>query len=71
MRIRKTINELLKQNANLAAEVAELKKQLAEINGRLPEYEEAIAKGVGDQWNRAVQSVIDYNPFGKSKVGGI
>lgn len=38
-------------------------KRLEAIEKKLPDYEEAVARGVDDVWNKAVQSIIDFNPF--------
>ena len=46
-------------------ELAKISNELAELHAKLPAYEDAIAKGVGEEWNKAVQSVIDYNPFAR------
>ena len=60
MGIRKRVAELERQNMALALELTEIKK-------RLPEYEEAVAKGVDDVWSKAVASVANYNPFAKEE----
>ena len=69
MGIFKRIKELENQNVAMSKAIVELTAKQKEIDAKLPEYEEAVAKGVGDQWNRAVQSVIDYNPFAKGDGG--
>ena len=46
-------------------DLAKISNKLMELNAKLPAYEDAIAKGVGEEWNKAVQSVIDYNPFAR------
>lgn len=58
----KRVAELERQNIAIA-------KKLAEIESKLPDYEEAVARGVDGVWNKAVQSIIDYNPFAKPDDG--
>lgn len=70
MGIFKRIRTLEDNFAKALAELGSVKNQLEEINKKLPDYEEAIAKGVDDVWNNAVRSVIDYNPFEKPKEKG-
>ena len=55
--------------ASLAKELQTLGARIESIEKKLPEYEEAVAKGVDDVWNKAVQSVIDFNPY-KDIEGG-
>ena len=55
--------------AAVAKEIKSLEKRIEEIEKKLPEYEEAVAKGVDDVWNKAVQGVIDFNPY-KDMDGG-
>jgi hypothetical protein len=52
---------------NTMSSFRRLGAEVREIKERLPEYEEAVAKGVDDVWNKAVQSIVDFNPF---KTGG-
>jgi hypothetical protein len=54
---------------SLSLEVAALKKELEEIREKLPGYEEAVSRGVDEVWNRAVQSVADYNPYARREAG--
>lgn len=60
MGIFKRVAELERQNINLAMKVAELEK-------RIPQYEDAVAKGVDDVWNKALNAVANYNPFAKEE----
>lgn len=66
---RKKVEALEGALAKLALKVADLEKELAEIKDRLPEYEEAVAKGVGDTWDRSISNIIDYNPLSKAEGG--
>lgn len=52
---------------NIKSSFRRLGAEVREVKERLPMYEEAIAKGVDDVWNKAVQSIVDYNPY---KTGG-
>lgn len=53
---------------NSHARDKEILKELNSIKEKLPSYEDAVAKGVDDVWNRAVQSIVDFDPFGKAGV---
>lgn len=66
---RKKVEALEGALAKLALKVADLEKELTGIKDRLPEYEEAVAKGVGDTWDRSISNIIDYNPLSKSEGG--
>jgi len=52
-----------------AQKIVELEEKLEKIEKKLPEYEDAVAKGVDDVWNKAVQSIIDFNPFKGAEDG--
>ena len=49
--------------AGLQKENIELRRQLKEICDKLPEYEDAVAKGVERKWDDAVQTVVNFNPY--------
>lgn len=42
-------------------------KKLEAIEKKLPEYEDAVARGVDDAWNKALESVVNFNPFKRSE----
>lgn len=69
MGIFKKIKAIESQIANLALAVAEIKDEIEQLKEKLPDYEHAVAKGVDDVWNKALQSVIDYNPYKKYEDG--
>ena len=48
---------------NIRSSFNRLGAELKEVSERVPLFEEAVAKGVDDVWNKAVQSIVDYNPF--------
>ena len=56
--------------AELAYQLSETKKLLKEIQDKLPDYEEAIGKGVVEMWDRAVSSIVNYNPMNNDSNGG-
>lgn len=55
---------------NTMSSFRRLGAEVREIKERLPEYEEAVAKGVDDVWNKAVQSIVDFNPYAKQGGDG-
>ena len=48
---------------NMLSSFRRVNEAIRNIEKRVPEYEEAIAKGVDDVWNKAVQSIVDFNPY--------
>ena len=55
--------------ANLATSMVKLGKQLEELKEKLPDYDEAVARGVEEVWNKALSEVANYDPlaFGKKE----
>lgn len=70
MRIFKRISNLEDNLAKALLEISELKAKTKQLESKLPDFDEAVAKGVDELWNQAVRSVIDYNPFAKSNDDG-
>lgn len=66
----KRIAKLEDRITGMALELVRATEKLEEIEKKLPEYDEAVARGVDTVWNKAVQSVIDYNPFVKVNENG-
>ena len=58
----KTINALNEAVIALSDENKELKAELEAIKERLPEYEEAVAKGVVEKWDAGVRAIADFDP---------
>lgn len=71
MGIFKRLKESERQIDVLQESVAALSKKVAEIDNRLPEYEEAVARGVDDVWNKAMTDVANYDPLSYMKKGDI
>ena len=69
MGIFRNVEELRKSSASMAVRLIELEKRLAEIEAKLPDYEEAVARGVDDVWNKALTDVANYDPMAFMKKG--
>ena len=63
MGIFKRLATLEEQNSGLALELVTLKKQMEELEKKLPSYEQAVSVGIDKVWNDALQRVADYNPY--------
>lgn len=61
--ILKTLNTLNKELGELEQENVNIRKRLKDIEDKLPDYEDAINKGVERRWDDAVQAVADFNPY--------
>jgi regulator of replication initiation timing len=61
--ILKTLNAMNEELGKLHDENINLRKRLKDIEDKLPDYEDAINKGVERRWDDAVQAVADFNPY--------
>ena len=61
--ILKTINTLNKELGELEQENVNIRKRLKDIEDKLPDYEDAINKGVERRWDDSVRAVADFNPY--------
>lgn len=66
-KVRSNVAAMRLELKRLKKENDELREMLENIEKKLPDYEEAIAKGVDDIWNKAVQEIVDYNPMTQLK----
>lgn len=53
--------------ARLTKVVTELEKKLELLEKKLPDYEEAVARGVDDVWNKALTEIANYDPLAYGK----
>ena len=60
--LERQVEDLLDRNTKLALEIVALKQSI-------PEYQKAVERGVDEVWTRAVQSIIDFDPFKKKGPG--
>ncbi len=61
--ILKTLKTMNEELGELHDENINLRKRLKDIEDKLPDYEDAINKGVERRWDDAVRSVADFNPY--------
>lgn len=47
----------------LGKRIEQLEKENKELREKLPDYEDAISKGVERRWDDAVQAITDFNPY--------
>lgn len=64
------IDALKQRISNLEADNVVLHQKLKEIEDKLPEYEDAVAKGADAIWSKALDAVADYNPMVQIKREG-
>lgn len=53
--------------ANLVTSITKLGEKLEAIEKKLPDYEEAVARGVDDVWNKALSEIANYDPLAYGK----
>ena len=58
----KKVEELLEGAYRIGITVGEHGKLLEAIEQRMPDYEEAVAKGVDNVWNKALNDIMDFYP---------
>lgn len=61
--ILKALHNMNEELAELHDENINLRKRLKDIEDKLPDYEDAVSKGVERKWDDAVQAVADFNPY--------
>ena len=55
--------DLSKIVQELSDENKALKEKMEELEKRIPEYEEAVAKGVVENWEAGLRAIADFNPM--------
>lgn len=64
---RKKIAEMQKRLENIDDKLAKLAIKISDIENRLSECDDSVNEEINSMWDKALESVIDFNPF---KVGG-
>lgn len=57
------LEEMKKKLKETEKMLADAKSSLDELEKKLPEYSEAVSKGVDDVWNATLRSVADFDPY--------
>ena len=55
----------------LIDENKKLKERISDLEKKMPDYEEAVSKGVERRWDEAVQAVADFNPYAEFNKPGV